>query len=466
MAKIHPALVWSGRTILGIVGVAAAGAVVLGIGRVPLPTIGADPQSMVVNPVISEQLRSCPGGLLVPSATNSQAVTGGDPTITIAASGTPTTSTLQTPNNTGGAGHPIAVAVPATGSTIPSLSVASGQGSDRAELRGFAAVGCAAPSSDSWLVGGSTATGRSAFIILTNPGKAVANVDLRIYADTGVIDAPGATGLIVSPGEQRIISLASLAPGQIQPIVHVSARGGSVSAVIQQSKIIGLDAKGVDYISASAPPSTDQTITGLVIPTAAAPLEHDHDYDDASPSLRFIAPGKDPVPVTVRFIPEEGSPEPLPVTFTLPPGIVQELPLANVPGGKYTVVLDSDAAIVAGARVTSSSGADFAWFASSLPVGADGALAIATGDAPTLHLRNAGDSEAAVTLTAADGKKLSTVVPSGATATLPVSAKTTYTTSGMSSVTASVSYGGESAFSSYVITPTNPSAEPVTVYPR
>lgn len=465
MVKAHPALIWSGRTVVGIVGVAVAGAVVLGIGRVPLPSVSAEPANMVVAPDPAEQVRSCAGSLLAPSTTNASGSGLGDPSITIAANGKTTNTTLEAPDNSGGTGRPVAVALPASGDRAPSLSVATGQTVSSPQLSGFATAGCASPAADSWLVGGSTMTGRTTFIVLTNPGRAVANVDISIYADAGVVDAPGATGIIVEPGQQRVLSMASLAPGLAQPIVHVASRGGSVSAVLQQSIVEGLDPHGVDYVEASAAPSTAQTITGFVVPEAA-PVGHDHDYDDGVPVVRLIAPGTNPVDVVARFIPEEGSAEPLPIEFSIPGNQVQELVLDNVPAGTYTVVLDSSAALVAGGRVTATSGTDFAWFASTAAIGGDGSLAIAAGDSPVLHLTNLTDTDANVRLTASEGDPISVFIPAGGAASTPVVQKRSYTTEGITDVSASVSYGGSSVFSSYAVTPINPSARPVTVYPR
>jgi hypothetical protein len=55
-------------------------------------------------------------------------------------------------------------------------------------MRGLAGATCQEPSTDFWLVGGSTADGREALLILSNPSPIDETVDINIFTELGKIE--------------------------------------------------------------------------------------------------------------------------------------------------------------------------------------------------------------------------------------------------------------------------------------
>ncbi|WP_187976708.1 DUF5719 family protein [Mycetocola sp. JXN-3] len=457
----------SGRIVAGIAGVGVVGLVAFGFTRVTIPTITASAPSVQVHPSAAAQTRVCSGPLLQPGESGGQAtVIGGVQTAT-SADTDPSVTPLTNPELSGTeAGSAEALRIPVAGSQTPLLAGSQSQQAGLAGLSGFAASACAEPVADAWLVAGSTATGRTSLITLANPGTADANVVLEIFGDNGRVEAPGADGIIVRAGSQKVVSLASLAPGLEKPIIHVSTRGGHVFASVQQSSVRGLTPSGVEVAGPSAPPALSQYIPGVVIPDAPAELESDDTYDDRATALRLMVPGTTDAKVTISFVNEAGGSAPMSLEATVPAGVVHEIFLANLPAGSFGVKIESDQPVVGGVRVTTTNGADFAWFASSSKIGNSARLAIAPGENPRLHLGNRGDADARVTLTPVEGDPIEVTVPAGGGAVVPVTAGAGYVMSGTGDVLASVSYAGPSALSSFAVQPANPGSSTVTVYPR
>ena len=52
---------------------------------------------------------------------------------------------------------------------------------------------------------------------VTLTGNLAATVDLQLYGPSGLIAAPGTSGIIVAPQGQRVLSLAGFAPGVASP---------------------------------------------------------------------------------------------------------------------------------------------------------------------------------------------------------------------------------------------------------
>ncbi|UCR90322.1 DUF5719 family protein [Mycetocola spongiae] len=458
----------SGRILAGVAGVGIAGLLALTLGRVDLPEVRAQAPSVEINPLAADQSRVCAGPLLQPASVGGSAAAFGTPAVAVTGDTDPALTALTTPDNsTPEFGAPGAYSLPATGSTVPLLAAAQSQAAGLPDLSGFAASACAEPGADGWLVAGSTAVGRTSLVLLSNPGKADATVTLDIIGEAGAVDAPGAGGIIVRAGEQKVVSLASLAPNVEKPIVHVQTAGGHVFASLQHSSVRGLTPSGVEVAGFSAPPALEQNIVGVTIPGEPAPLESDDHYDDRATALRLLVPGTEPANLTISFVNEGEGDTPLPLTAEgVEPGIVHEIFLANLPGGSFDVKITSDQPTVSSVRVTDTSGADFAWFPSSLPVGPTARLAVAEGANPVLHLANLGTSNTDVRLESEGRDTVIVSVPAGGAATTAVAPGAGYHLSGTADIAASVSYTGEGIFSAFAVQPANPGASTVTVYPR
>ena len=240
MASKRRVAVVGARLTAGLAGIAAVVVAVGGLAIVSWSGSIAATPSTLVTPVASDQVRVCPGPLLTLAEDSSQAdtATSVGPFSSAAAarsaeangSDVPVESTtLSAVDNAqeGRDGAPLMLSVPVEpGATAaPLVSGAQSQTATSETLGGLAAAACTEASSDSWLVSGSTDIGRTSLVLLSNPTTVVASVDLAVYGETGQVDAPGSTGILVQPGSQRIVSLAGLAPNLRSPVVHVTEIG-------------------------------------------------------------------------------------------------------------------------------------------------------------------------------------------------------------------------------------------------
>jgi len=148
------------------------------------------------------------------------------------------------------------------------VSATERQELDAAELRGLAVAECLPPAPTSWLVGGSTTTGRSSTIVLSNPGDVAATVDVAVWGADGPLDTAGTSGLIVPPGAQRVIPLSGIAPDEASPVVGITSRGGAVAATLQQSTIIGLEPRA--STSSHRPPHRPSASSSPSFPSSTA----------------------------------------------------------------------------------------------------------------------------------------------------------------------------------------------------
>lgn len=486
------------RVVAGTVGVVAALAVIGGVGLIPLPSHAIHPPTVVVTPVPADQTRLCAGSLLrLGDETGQNADTPssiGAPSVRNGAIGAQATSSVLGSSDAGDGGSvsaPTLLSVPAT--TGATLSGAQSQRADSPDYSGFAAASCAEPSGSIWLVGGSTAVGRTTLLTLGNASGVDATVALTILGPDGAVSAPGMTGIVVKNGEQRVISLAGFAPDIASPVVHVVARGGQVSAYLQQSTVRGLDAGGIDIVNAGADPSTHLVIPGIRVRNSidvnrALALP---DWDDVVAAVRVAVPGATPAKVQVSLVPENSALTGLSFEVDVAAGQVSELPLDSaaetdsgnvaIPDGDYSVVLESDQPVVGGARVstadavsgsttgdesdTTAPASDFAWYASAPVLTADTAVSIAPGDSPELSASNPSGTAVALVLTAQGGEDLTLNVPAGGSASLPVVVGTTYLLTGAKGLIVSVSYAGSAALAAYPVSSARPVSAPITIHP-
>ncbi len=212
------------------------------------------------------------------------------------------------------------------------------------DLRGLAAASCQAPTTDAWLVGGSTELGATALLVLQNAGSTPAVVHLDVFGATGEVDLD-TEQYLVAPGAERVVVLGGLAPEERRIAVHVSATGGRVSAFVQDSTLDGFTPTGTDLVVAGAAPARRQVIPGVAL------LATDVDDTDAG-VLRLLVTGRAATTARVRLLGPDGV-EDLPgaESLALEPGVVTDVPLGGLPQGAYTLVVDADHAVVASAML-------------------------------------------------------------------------------------------------------------------
>jgi len=490
------------RVTTGIAGVVVLGVVVTGALLLPPAASDASAPSVLVTPVATDQQRVCPGALLrspeADGANATSALAVGSPSVTSgsASGGTPTggpgvrTSRLQAPEVQGGASTaPSVLAVAgAEGGDPTELAGAASQVATEGDLAGLAAAPCSEASSESWLLGGATTTGRTTFVVLDNPSGVASTVDLAIAGEDGPVSAPGASGINVPAGSRRVLSLAGLAPDLSSPAVHVQSRGGQIVATLEQTTVRGLLAGGVDVVVPASAPATALTMTGLRVDTQAAPQPAQEDGEappagaegggsDAAPdpelgtTVRILVPGADDADLSVSVAPEDGT-DGTGTTFTVQAdaGRVTDFPVAGLTDGRYAVTVQSSVPVAAAARTVSgaaeSGATDFAWLPASGALTRDALVSVPSGPAPLLHVRNPGDAAATVTARPTDGSDAVTLeVPAGAEVSASVAAGRTYLLEGSAGLTATVTLAEPGRSAALPVVPVLPAADPLRVHP-
>ena len=202
------------------------------------------------------------------------------------------------------------------------------------DIAGLAGMTCAPAAHDQWLVGGATALGSSARLVLSNPASTSVSAVVSLYTPVGEADAQST--VVIGPGAQRVVLLEALEPEMPGLAVHVSAGGAGVSAALQDSRLTGFTAAGTDWVGAS-PLGTE-----LAIPVPATTS------DNTEARVSMLAP--DGADVTFTMVTESGEVAWMgEQTHTLAAGIVTEIPVPSAGSG---VVLVSSTNPVAAAAVT------------------------------------------------------------------------------------------------------------------
>lgn len=303
------------------------------------------------------------------------------------------------------------------------------------DLRGLAAASCQRPGTETWLVGGSTSLGSSSRLVLQNPGRTAALVTLELWGPSGAVQPAGSPEYLVPAGQERAVLLEGVAAEQRRIVARVTSVGGSVTAYLQDSELRGLVPAGVDFVVGGQAPATRQVVPGL---WAAATVA-----DGADPSvLRLLAPGAEDGTAVITLLGARGPVElPGTASVSLEAGAVLDVPLDGLPAGHYTVVVDADVPVVAGALLTrgadvgragddttAESPLERAW-AAGAAVGAPGPLALPEGARGRLLVAAVPDAasteraSATIVVIGADGAVLGErmlSIPSGATAAVPL----------------------------------------------
>jgi Family of unknown function (DUF5719) len=273
------------------------------------------------------------------------------------------------------------------------------------DRRGLAAEACPAATTDAWLVGGATSTGRRARLLLLDPTPAAAVVDVVVLGPRGVVDLPSARGIVVTPGRARALQLDALAPGLDRLAVHVVARRGRVAAVLDDSRLDGATPAGVDDVPVAAPAARHLTLPGVVVPAVPPGAT-------ATAVVRVAVPGAEDAVVHVHLAgPQGNTPLRGSGVVTVPAGSVVDVPLTGLAAGDYAVLADADVPVVAGALVRVAgapagplrrSAADVGWTAAALPVTGDARAALPRPVGYGTHGRGPAARTLRLTLTAAE----------------------------------------------------------------
>ncbi|WP_448061599.1 DUF5719 family protein [Cellulomonas hominis] len=216
------------------------------------------------------------------------------------------------------------------------------------DLRGLSAAACQRPSSDLWLVGGSTELESTDQLVVVNSGTTPAEVTLAVFGPAGPVELVGGNTVLVAPGAQQVLTLGGLAAEQRRIAVHLTAAGGRVTATLQDSRLDGFTPQGTDLVSPGAAPEERQVVPGVVVGASTA------DATDGA-VLRLLAPGDTAATgstATVTLLGADGAMAlPGVEDVELAPGEVTDVPLGGLPAGAYTIVVDASEPVVAAAMI-------------------------------------------------------------------------------------------------------------------
>ena len=249
---------------------------------------------------------------------------------------------------------------------------------------GLAGTACQNPSSDIWLVGGSTATGRESLLIIRNPSPVDATVDLQIFGEEGQLKLPGLTGISVTAGKSVVLPMAALAPKAKTFVTHVSSKGGSIAAWLQVKSVRGLSAAGIDYVSPSLNASLSAVIPGIFIrgaADAAALAKVNPDYADLAQAIRIFVPGEVEANVKVQILGANAKTFGTVIVQTLKAGAVTDISISGLADGDYVAVIESDVDVMAAARLsrtdkTKVPATDFTWLQAAQAIDGERVISI------------------------------------------------------------------------------------------
>jgi hypothetical protein len=487
--------------VTGVTGIVSAAAVALGIAALvtlPLPEYVGTAPALSIAPVPAIQQRVCPGPLVEVVSQNADDIsfysTGQAEYSEESSEKNFDISWLDALDNQNGAlsAAPKVISVPPTSDSESAPLLAGNQVEQAATeaLSGLAAAACTEPANDVWLVGGSTEIGRTTLVTLANPTEVTATVTIEVFSEKGYIDAVSSEGIIVMPGEQRIVSLAGYAPDVIAPVVRVMSNGGQVLANLQQSVTRTLMPSGVEWVAPGSGLATQQVIPGVFV---AGQAEHDRSevgnvVSDLEPAIRVLIPGEKDSKVNVTLLSSTG--KKVEFSANLKAKKVAQLPLAGVKDGTYTVILTSQEPLVAGIRTiqgansgaavptapvdpaapvtpaAAETGGDFTWLSSASFLTDQILIPVPAGPAPTVTFYNPANRTAEVTLSAQGKKDISLKVKAGEMVTTPLVADAKYTAKGVEGLVGGLTFSGSGIGSAIALNPANVLGSSITVYPR
>ena len=244
-----------------------------------------------------------------------------------------------------------------------------------ATMNGLLSASCESPSTDFWLLGGSTAVGREALLLLSNPTTLDATANLEIYSETGRIDSPGLTGISVAAGKSTVVPLASFSFRSESLAVRVKVDGGALLGVIQQRAVRGLKAAGADFIGAAPAANTQIVIPGILVrgsDFAGVLRSKSSKYLDIEQMLRVFVPGTKNADLKVQIIGASVNNYGTAISQSVGAGRVTDIDLSGLADGNYFALISSSVAVQASVRLveTQKGGnpfSDFTWLNQATP---------------------------------------------------------------------------------------------------
>ncbi|MBZ3908697.1 DUF5719 family protein [Streptomyces griseiscabiei] len=261
--------------------------------------------------------------------------------------------------------------------------------------RGLLGVNCAAPDTEFWFPGGSTAAGRTDYVHLVNPDDSAAVVDIELFGKDGALKSTVGDGITVQPRSGEPVLLSTLATAKEADLtVHVNVRSGRVAAAVQ-----ALDDKvGGDWLSAAADPAGTLVLPGIP-------------KDATSVTLVAYAPGDADADLKLRLASPNGAITPAGnETLHVKGGMTASADLGDItrgePGSLILTPTGQSVPVVAALRVVRGKGAnqETAFIPATRPVGARATVTDNRAKGTTLTLTApTGAAEVRVTASAGSG---------------------------------------------------------------
>lgn len=446
------------RVVIGAVVAAACAVGVVAAIHAPWPEITRSPAQVEVAPLPGEPVLVCTGDLRAIGRDSSDPLSmrsaGALALVTGGTDGDPSETPIAAPDLIGGGDVPrLSAAV--VERSAPVIAAAESITVSSTDLAGLAALPCGESRLESWLVGGSVATGTKDLVVLTNAAAVTSTVDLSVHGETR------SNRTVIIPSRTQVaLPLASIAAGNPAPVVEVVAEGAPVRAVLQSSFVRTLDPAGIDLQDAVASPQRNLLFPGVQV--------FDGEGDDTDLTmLRLLSPdAAGTASVTVRAPGSTAAAQEFTVPLTA--DVPADVSLQGLPAGAYTVEVSSDAPVVAAARQQDGfgRGSDFAWTTPAAEITEEVLFAVPRGPAARLHVANPGDAEATVTIETVDGKAVEeVVVPAGDSAEVGVPVGAVYRLSTSAPVHAAVTMSGRGALATWPVAPGAGAESTITVYP-
>ena len=249
---------------------------------------------------------------------------------------------------------------------------------------------CKSPATSQWFVGGTSDVSSKGLIYLVNSGLSLSIVDIFTWSENG---EQAVKTLSVKANSTTSVKLDSLAPGDSQIVVKVSARSGRINSFLIDERGKGLQKLGGDSVNSIDAPTKSAVISGI-------PQQLDKKSKKKAPNhyLRLFVPGVADANFTLELLSSDGRFIPMGYNERkLASGKVVELKLApEVAKGAFAIKITSDQPLVAAvrSRATSNGHSDFVWSTPS-PVLAPMQIAVGgilpkiifTGDSIAVDLR-------------------------------------------------------------------------------
>ena len=263
-------------------------------------------------------------------------------------------------------------------------------------MAGLQAANCQRPTSEFWLLGATTTTGREALLVLANPNPVPATVDLDLATETGLLPVASLNGISVPANRSLVLPLAASAPNESLLAVHVRTSGAAIAAWVQQKTVRGTTAAGIDLISPTLSAAKSLTIPGVFkrgTTDASALLRANADYSDLTPALAVYVPGSKPALVTAQVIGADSKSFGTVLQQQLPAGQTVLLDLPGLKDGNYAVFVSSDQPVLAAVRLsrtdkTKTPITDFAWLNPALNTAVERVITVPRSGISKLSLAN------------------------------------------------------------------------------